>query len=65
MEHEDGTISVLVRRALAYPPVTITPDSLKVTVPVESDSVKKNLECDVEITYKITKSRLFFQRVSA
>ena len=42
MEHEDGISSVLVRRVeLSYPPVTITLDSLKVIVPVESDSVEK------------------------
>ena len=41
MEQEDGISSVLVRRELSYPPVTITLDSLKVTVPVESDSVEK------------------------
>ena len=45
MEHEDGISSVLVRRdELSYPPVTITLDSLKVTVPVESDSVEKKLK---------------------
>ena len=41
MEQDDGISSVLVRRELSYPPVTITLDSLKVTVPVESDSVEK------------------------
>lgn len=62
MEHEDGISSVLARRELSYPPVTITLDSLKVTVPVESDSVVK--VSDVRL-FVVTKSGLPLQCVSA